>query len=446
MIYMKKVFYDLGPGVLNSEAWRKDLWDGYTIIGLEPDPVRYETLKPTYPGILLNLAVADKHGEITGIIHDTSGFIASGYPGYSKTVFVKAVTLDEIDAQYGPFDEIAIWADIEGSELKMLKGATEVLKKTNLITLECHTGPRTDEWAKSTDIFNFLYALGFKSNCEEKLITLDDSSYDITFTKQNMKTISVVTTVLCPSEAAFTVIKACMQSVRKAIDRVHGTYIIIDDNSAVGGEFFQSIADRYYRNEQTMGISVSLNKGMKSSTTDFVIKLDSDYLVPKNLFEILLNDWSDDCCFISPSYLLSDYTDTQQFLLENMPELESSVYDRPSGLAPQYLKPLSKYSWGGGILMFDKKKLEEIDYFDEGFGIGCAEDNDVIHRLLMKGYNWRWSNNVVTRHFASVASNDPASTQKWDDIRSVGVEYFTKKHGFAPREYISKAYQHFKYE
>jgi len=47
-----------------------------------------------------------------------------------------------------------------------------------------------------------------------------------------MKKITVVTSVLCPSQNAFRVLSKCMQSVRKAINKVGGEYIIVDDNSA----------------------------------------------------------------------------------------------------------------------------------------------------------------------------------------------------------------------
>ena len=260
-----------------------------------------------------------------------------------------------------------------------------------------------------------------------------------------MKKITVVTSVLCPSQNAFRVLSKCMQSVRKAINKVGGEYIIVDDNSAEGTDFFKNVADKYIRNDITSGVSVSLNKGMKQSTNDFVVKLDSDYLVPENLFEILLQDWTDDLCFISPSYLVSDSTDLQQFELANIPAIEGGIYNRPPGLAPSYLTPPSIFRWGGGILMFDRKKLPEIDYFDEDFGIGGAQDNDVIFRLLMKGYNWRWDNNVVTRHFASISSKDEKSTQNWNKIRQFGDAYFEKKHGFSPGGFISKVYRHYKY-
>jgi len=181
---MKKIFFDLGPGKKFSESYNKDLWEGYEIIGLEPDATRYANLKDSFPGILLNLAVSDKNQEIFGIIHDTSGFIAGGYPGYTETTMVNAVTLDSVYEKYGPADEIIIWADIEGSELKMLRGATEVLKKTKKIIVELHTCPKTTEWCNSTDVYNYLINLGFVPDRKEKPQTEIDSCYDATFIRE----------------------------------------------------------------------------------------------------------------------------------------------------------------------------------------------------------------------------------------------------------------------
>jgi FkbM family methyltransferase len=180
---MKKLFLDCGPGVKNAEYTRKDMWEGYTIIGLEPDPIRYKNIKDEFPGILLNLAVSDQEGEINGILHPTSGFIAGGYPGCDNYITVKAVTLDSIYEEYGPFSSVAIWADIEGSELKMLQGATEVLKKTDWITVELHTHPKTEEWCKSKDVYDFLENLGFTTNTKMKPETEHDSCYDATFVR-----------------------------------------------------------------------------------------------------------------------------------------------------------------------------------------------------------------------------------------------------------------------
>ena len=83
-----------------------------------------------------------------------------------------------------------------------------------------------------------------------------------------MKKITVVTAVLCPSQNALEVLSKCMQSVKNAINKVGGEYVIVDDNSAEGSDFFKSIADIYIKNDETSGVSISLNKGMKQSTND----------------------------------------------------------------------------------------------------------------------------------------------------------------------------------
>ena len=250
--------------------------------------------------------------------------------------------------------------------------------------------------------------------------------------------ITVVTPVLCPSENVLKVFKLCFPSIRKAVDKVNGEWIIVDDNSSVGQEFFSEIADTYIRNNTTSGVSTSLNKGMKIANSDFLVKLDSDYYVPENLFEVLLKDWSDNLGFISPSFI---FENLKHFKEGQKLKAEGGIFDKPSGM-----NSFSKYSWGGGILMFSAKAIKKVDYFDEGFGVGSAQDNDVIHRILMKGYNWRWSNNVLTWHFASVSSNDPNAPDTRTERRRIGEEYFIKKHGFSPGGFISYVFQHFEYD
>lgn len=256
--------------------------------------------------------------------------------------------------------------------------------------------------------------------------------------KQRM--ITVVTPVLCPSENVFKSIKKCFETIRKSVNKVHGEWIIVDDNSAVGSEYFRNIADVYIRNNETTGVSTSLNRGFKIAKGEFLVKLDSDYLVPENLFEVLLKDWSDNLAFIAPSFTIGNPNRSEHFNLNTLPIPEGGIIEKPSGMSN-----VSVHSWGGGILMFDREKLKEIDYFDEDFDIGSAQDNDVIHRILMKGHNWRWSNNVLTRHFASISSNDPNAPDSRGERRRIGKEIFKNKHGFEPGGYISYVKLHFKY-
>jgi glycosyltransferase involved in cell wall biosynthesis len=253
------------------------------------------------------------------------------------------------------------------------------------------------------------------------------------------KKITIVTPVLCPSTAVLRTIEKCFESIRKAIDQVNGEWIIVDDNSKTGGEIFKKYADVYIRNGQLEGVSASLNRGFKIAKGDFLVKLDSDYYVPENLFEILLKDWSDDLGFISPSYILGNPRKEEEF--KNFPEITGGVVDKPGGASKAF-----EHMWGGGILMFSKKAGKKINYFDEDFGTGRGQDNDFIYRLLLQGYNWRWTNNVIVKHFQSISCNDPNAPENLNERRKKGIDYFKKKHGFLPGGFINLIYQKFKYE
>jgi len=256
------------------------------------------------------------------------------------------------------------------------------------------------------------------------------------------KKIIVVTPVLCPSQNVLNTIEKCFYSIRKAVDKVNAKWIVVDDGSLVGQDFFEKIADVYLKNKKTIGVSYSLNRGMKiKQDVDFLVKLDSDYLVPENLFEVLLTDWSEDLAFIAPSFQYSRPTEESSYDINTLPHPEGGIIDWPSGYNKNAL-----YQWGGGIMMFEAKKLKEIDYFDEEFGIASAQDNDVIYRILMKGHKWRWTKNVVVRHFASISSTDPNAPDSRSERRRIGTEIFIKKHGFPPGEFLSRVIRHFKYD
>ena len=343
--------------------------------------------------------------------------------------------------KYNTIVAMQVLEHIEKPE-KFLKRAFAVLKDDGKIIVtvpnDVNIIHRSHVWfINEDDLLKLLHNAGFR---KIRISTINNDK-NLIAVATKIKKITVVTPVLCPSENVFKTIKHCFESIRKAVDKVNGEWIIVDDNSLIGKEFFSEIADIYIRNNETKGVSTSLNRGMKIGSGSFLVKLDSDYLVPENLFEVLLKDWSDDLCFISPSFTFGRPNDSNHYKVENIPMPEGGVFNKPSGMNSK-----SKHQWGGGILMFDAKKLKEIDYFDEDFDVASAQDNDVIYRILMKGHNWRRSNNVLTRHFASISSNDPNAPDSRGERRKLGQEIFTAKHGFKPGGFISKVMRQFNYE
>lgn len=160
---INKLFIDAGVGNINSEAWgrKKD----FTIIGFEPCVDIYNNLKDVYPGKLLNIVVLDKDGEIDCWESSKYGvwlFRDDDMNGEFKKVNKKTIKLDSLE--WRNFDEIHIWADIEGSELLMLKGATEMLSsgKVKWINLEVREDIPFRGWCTTSQVCEFLDKRGFK--------------------------------------------------------------------------------------------------------------------------------------------------------------------------------------------------------------------------------------------------------------------------------------------
>ena len=169
-----KTLYDIGVGSINSEAWKfKARYPDIQIIGLEPHPTRYNKLKYVYPGILLNKAVAEKDGILKGYegYEKADDFVR--YPRkeemkYYRKFEIEAITLDTLDKEFGHPPEIFIWADIEGSELDILKGAKKLLSSGRVvaINLELSWVSPTEGWCKAKDVINFLDKYNFRPNQE----------------------------------------------------------------------------------------------------------------------------------------------------------------------------------------------------------------------------------------------------------------------------------------
>jgi len=159
-----KLFIDVGVGRPNTEAWGRE--KDFAIIGLEPSINRYNNCKDTYPGKLLNMVASDRDGEISCWEHSKCGvilFMGKYHKNLNfKRVRKKAIKLDSLE--WKNFDEIHIWADIEGSELLMLKGATEMLSsgKVKWINLEIRKNAFSKGWATAKQVYEFLDKYGFK--------------------------------------------------------------------------------------------------------------------------------------------------------------------------------------------------------------------------------------------------------------------------------------------
>lgn len=169
------LFVDCGPGLAGSEAWSvRDMLPECRIIGFEPQAFRFDKLMDSgYPGELLPIAVGESCGVIkglTGFEGGRSDFWRFGTEDlvdgefYRKTE-VKCVTVDSI---LDGAEKVFVWADIEGSEMAMLKGCLDGMKSGQIIGFmlelrEIRDEHDTDDIVPASKIFEFMEERGYES-------------------------------------------------------------------------------------------------------------------------------------------------------------------------------------------------------------------------------------------------------------------------------------------
>lgn len=173
------IFCDVGAcnGVI-TKFFKNIAGDGGKVYAFELNKYNYDSIKylSSYNCIIENLAISDK-SEIVTIYGDNynAGNHISNIIGHD-TAFrkmnvignINSITLDDYFKDK-PLDYLKI--DVEGAELKVIKGGIETIRKCKYVIIECHF--QTD-WK---DIYELLSSnnLEFKNLVDDVLIYYGDT-------------------------------------------------------------------------------------------------------------------------------------------------------------------------------------------------------------------------------------------------------------------------------
>lgn len=135
-----------GPADAREAQTAADLWPGIDVVGVEPNPEAVEWQRTVggwreeWP--LLDCALTDESTGSVLMAFEPGGLRnASVAPDLVRTkpgaikVLVGTTTLDVVEAVYGPFEDAVVWLDVEGSELRALRGASKLLASGRVLAL-----------------------------------------------------------------------------------------------------------------------------------------------------------------------------------------------------------------------------------------------------------------------------------------------------------------------
>ena len=149
-----------GPADANEAQTIKGKFPKTVCVGFEPNKELFDIQKNDldFPGKLFPYALWNTDTELE--IKVPLGNIRAGRVSKSENPMKNTIcgrSLDSLSQELGPWENVVIWLDIEGSEIRALVGAHKLLKTTLLLNLEVYG--ISENLSKFTRL---LYSYGFK--------------------------------------------------------------------------------------------------------------------------------------------------------------------------------------------------------------------------------------------------------------------------------------------
>lgn len=145
-----------------------DAWPDVSIIGFEANPQCFNAAVRRYPGRLVQLAVSNEPKQDVKLFvpprhKDGSSLYAFDALDNPHTEITNATSLDVWFADKPRISrKTLLWLDCEGSELDVLRGASQFVDSVECINVEMTAKPVGSNWCDSNQVHDHLLGLGFK--------------------------------------------------------------------------------------------------------------------------------------------------------------------------------------------------------------------------------------------------------------------------------------------
>ncbi len=195
-------------------------------------------------------------------------------------------------------------------------------------------------------------------------------------------------------------IKQCLESLGNCRDlwtEVHVVDNASPDGAAEAAESFEWA--KVQRCDTNLGFAAACNLGAEKSTGDYVLFLNSDTVVPRMGLLRLIESLSASGSIAAAGPYTNRSGHGQQIdpTYTSIENLDLFAND----FADQVAEDLDSDMLVGFCLAVRKSVLKELGGFDERFGLGTFEDNDLCHRMRRAGYRLVISARSFVHHHGS---------------------------------------------
>ena len=219
--------------------------------------------------------------------------------------------------------------------------------------------------------------------------------------------------------------------------------VLIDNGSTEKNNFniFKDLGVKIVINDKNLGFAAGVNQGIKNSSGDFVLLLNSDVFVDSSSIRVLVEYLENNRSvgIIGPKMVYPDGTFQPSTGLFPTFKSEfirlSKLYKLLPGGTIDWLNFYNKkkilkerpVEWiTGGCMLIRRKMIDEIGLFDEGFFLG-AEDFDYCYRARQASWKTIFYPEVKVAHYHGYSSGGHNAVPRLKREQE-GIIYFLKKH------------------
>ncbi|MFS1512897.1 glycosyltransferase [Chengkuizengella sp. SCS-71B] len=234
--------------------------------------------------------------------------------------------------------------------------------------------------------------------------------------------------------------KKCIESIRKNTSSLHYELIVVDNASNDGTlDYLNEQTDlRVISNQENVGYSKANNQGVKIAVGDVIVFLNNDTVVTQGWLQSLVSALysKEKIAMVGPVTNNDNINGIQKIKVHyNQDTLEGLSEFSESHCAQHANRNKKVLRLVGFALACKKEVLNKIGLFDEAFGIGNFEDDDLCLRMLIKGYELRIVQDCFVHHFGSITfKNKDIDFAKLMENNKI---VFKKKWGFDAHYFIN---------
>lgn len=235
-------------------------------------------------------------------------------------------------------------------------------------------------------------------------------------------------------------VQRCLESVVRHTTAPYRVILVDDGSDAPTRDYLVEFAGAHgvtlLRNEQALGYTFAANQGLRRSTADYVVLLNSDTIVTAEWLDRMIS-----CAESEPQIgLVGPLSNAATW--QSIPEVQAdggwAFNALPEGLSPAEMSELvARYAaavypdmpfLNGFCLLIRRQVIEQVGYFDaETFGPGYGEENDFCLRARQAGWRLALADDTYVYHAQTKSYTDEARRL----LCARADEALARKHGAA---------------